>query len=45
MKYVKNIIESVKPHFEEGGKLSKFWVVFDSLETFAFTPGHTTHSG
>ena len=45
MKFVKNIIESVKPHFEEGGKLSKFWVVFDSLETFAFTPGHTTHSG
>ena len=45
MKFVKNIIESVKPHFEEGGKLSKFWVVFDSLETFAFTPGHTTQSG
>jgi len=45
MKFVKNIIESVKPHFEEGGKLSKFWVVFDSLETFAFTPGHTTHNG
>lgn len=45
MKFVKNIIESVKPHFEEGGRLSKFWVVFDSLETFAFTPGHTTHSG
>ena len=45
MKFVKNIIESVKPHFEEGGKLSKFWVVFDSLETFAFTPGHVTHNG
>ena len=45
MKFVKNIIESVKTHFEEGGRLSKFWVDFDSLETFAFTPGHTTHSG
>ena len=45
MKIVKNIIESVKPHFEEGGKLSKFWVVFDSLETFAFTPGHVSHNG
>ena len=45
MKFVKNIIESVKPHFEQGGKLSKFWVVFDSLETFAFTPGHVTHNG
>ena len=45
MKFVKNIIESVKPHFAEGGKLSKFWVVFDSLETFSFTPGHVTHNG
>ncbi len=45
MKFVKNIINSVKPHFEEGGKLSRFWVVFDSLETFAFTPGHITHNG
>ena len=39
------MIQSVKPHFEEGGKLSKFWVVFDSLETFTFTPGHVTTSG
>ncbi len=45
MKFVKNIIDAVKPHFEEGGKLSKFWVVFDSLETFAFTPGHVTNNG
>lgn len=39
------MIKSVKPHFEEGGKLSKFWVVFDSLETFTFTPGHVTTNG
>jgi Na+-transporting NADH:ubiquinone oxidoreductase subunit B len=45
MKFLQNIIESVKPHFEEGGKLSKFWVVFDSLETFSFTPGHVTKNG
>ena len=45
MKIVQNLIESVKPHFEEGGKLSRYWVVFDSLETFAFTPGHVTTSG
>jgi Na+-transporting NADH:ubiquinone oxidoreductase subunit B len=41
MKALHNILESIRPQFEEGGKLSKFWVVFDSLETFAFTPGHT----
>ena len=45
MKFVQNLIESVKPNFEEGGKLSRYWVVFDSLETFAFTPGHVTTSG
>ncbi|MAO46360.1 MAG: NADH:ubiquinone reductase (Na(+)-transporting) subunit B [Crocinitomicaceae bacterium] len=45
MKFIQKMIGSVKPHFEEGGKLSKFWVVFDSLETFTFTPGHVTHSG
>ena len=45
MKAIHKLLQSVKPHFEEGGKLSRFWVVFDSLETFAFTPGHVTHSG
>ena len=45
MKAIHNLLQSVKPHFEEGGSLSRFWVVFDSLETFAFTPGHVTHSG
>jgi Na+-transporting NADH:ubiquinone oxidoreductase subunit B len=45
MKALHKIIGSVKPHFEEGGKLAKFWVVFDSLETFTFTPGHVTKNG
>ncbi|MDG1262733.1 MAG: NADH:ubiquinone reductase (Na(+)-transporting) subunit B [Flavobacteriales bacterium] len=45
MKAIHNLISKVKPNFEEGGKLSRFWVVFDSLETFAFTPGHTTSKG
>ena len=41
----KLIEERVKPNFTGEGKLSRFWVVFDSLETFAFTPGHTTKKG
>lgn len=45
MKFLENLLDNVRPHFEEGGKLSRFWVVYDSLETFAFTPGHTTHKG
>ena len=45
MKAAHKLLDAVRPHFEEGGKLSKFWVVFDSLETFAFTPGHATKNG
>ena len=45
MKFLENLLDNVRPHFEEGGKLSRFWVVYDSLETFAFTPGHATHNG
>ncbi len=46
MKALKKLIDNkLKPHFEEGGKLKRFWVVFDSLDTFAFVPGHTTKSG
>ncbi len=37
--------EKLAPPFKEGGKLHKFWPVYDSLETFAFVPGHTTSKG
>lgn len=45
MKLFKNILESVKPHFVEGGKLEKYYPVYDGFATFLFTPGHTSHSG
>ena len=45
MKALEKLLDSIRPNFEEGGKLSRFWVVYDSLETFAFTPGHTTKNG
>lgn len=45
MKLFKNILESVKPHFVEGGKLEKYYPVYDGFATFLFTPGHTAHSG
>lgn len=41
----KFIDKNLKPPFEEGGKLRKFWPVFDSLDTFAFVPGHVTSNG
>lgn len=42
MKLVRNLLDSIKPHFEEGGKLHKLYPAFDAFETFAFVPGHTT---
>ena len=45
MKLFKNILESVKPHFVEGGKLEKLYPAYDAFETFLFVPDHTTHGG
>ena len=45
MKLVRNLLNSVKPHFEEGGKLHKLYPMYDAFETFAFVPDHTTHTG
>jgi Na+-transporting NADH:ubiquinone oxidoreductase subunit B len=45
MKIFKNLLSSVRPHFEEGGKLEKLYPVYDGFATFLFVPGHSTHSG
>ena len=45
MKLFKNILGSVKPHFEKGGKLEKLYPAYDAFETFLFVPDHTTHKG
>tara|TARA_Y100001954_G_scaffold202553_1_gene222604 strand:- start:1370 stop:2518 length:1149 start_codon:yes stop_codon:yes gene_type:complete len=45
MKIFRNLLNSVKPHFDEGGKLQKFYPAYDAFETFLFVPDHTTKSG
>ena len=46
MKFLENlIINKVRPNFTEGGKLQKLYPMYDALETFMFTPNHSTHSG
>jgi len=45
MKLFKNILNSVKPHFEKGGKLEKLYPAYDAFETFLFVPDHTTSKG
>ena len=45
MKALRNLLDKVKPAFEKGGKLEKYYPVYDGIETFLFVPGHTTHTG
>lgn len=45
MKVLQNFLDSVKPHFEEGGKLQKYWPVYDGFATFLFVPAHPADSG
>ncbi len=45
MKIFRNLLNSVKPHFEEGGKLQKLYPAYDAFETFLFVPDHTTKTG
>jgi Na+-transporting NADH:ubiquinone oxidoreductase subunit B len=45
VKALRSLVDKIKPNFEKGGKLEKFWVVFDGLETFLFVPKHANHNG
>lgn len=42
MKFLHDILEKQKPMFEKGGKLEKFYYLFEAGESFAFTPPTTT---
>ena len=45
MKIFRNLLNTVKPHFEDGGKLQKLYPAYDAFETFLFVPDHTTKYG
>ncbi len=44
MKFLRDIFDRVKPNFEKGGKLEKFYYPFEAFETLMFTPKDTTPS-
>ena len=41
MKFLHKILEKQKPMFEKGGKLEKFYYLFEAGETFMFSPAST----
>ena len=45
MKSIRKFIDKKKPLFLKGGKFAKFGSTFGAIETFLFTPNHTSKSG
>ena len=46
MKFLDNLIHKViKPHFDKGGKLEKFYYAFEALESFHFVTDKKTNVG
>ncbi|MFY0650476.1 MAG: NADH:ubiquinone reductase (Na(+)-transporting) subunit B [Cyclobacteriaceae bacterium] len=42
MKFVRDALDKVKPHFEKGGKWEKFYYIYEAHETLLFAPNTTT---
>lgn len=42
MKILRDVLDKVEPHFEKGGKLEKFYPLFEMGDTFLFSPGSVT---
>lgn len=42
---IKETLDKIRPHFEEGGKLSALRSVFEGMETFLLVPADTSRSG
>ncbi|MCH1402150.1 MAG: NADH:ubiquinone reductase (Na(+)-transporting) subunit B [Schleiferiaceae bacterium] len=45
MKFAQNIIDKTRPLVEKDGKRNLLYPLHNALETMAFVPDHTTHSG
>lgn len=45
MKFLRNKIDQIKPHFEKGGKFEKFHPAFEGFETLLYVPEAVTQKG
>lgn len=45
MKFIKNMLDNMRPNFEEGGKMHAFHSLFDAIDTLMFVPKTTTRLG
>lgn len=42
MKFLRDFLDKVEPHFEKGGKLEKLYPLYEAGDTFLFSPGSVT---
>ena len=38
MKFIRNILDKQKPHFQKGGKFERYYYLFEAGETFLYVP-------
>ncbi len=42
MKFLRDILDTLHPQFERGGKLEKLYPLYEGFDTFLYTPGEVT---
>ncbi len=42
MKYLRDLLDRQQRLFEKGGKLEKFYALYEMADTFLYTPGEVT---
>ncbi len=39
---MRSLLDSIETHFKKGGKLARYYPLYEALDTFLYTPGKTT---
>ena len=42
MKFLREFLDKLHPHFSEGGKLEKLYPLYEAIDTFLYSPGYVT---
>ncbi len=45
MKPLRNALDKLEPHFEQGGRFEKYYTLYEVFDTFLYQPGTVTRSG
>lgn len=42
MKFLRDKLDQLEPHFHKGGRLERFYPLYEAMDTFLYTPGEVT---